>query len=404
MPEAKKWEESLAAIACRVQEEFHRRNPFEDDGDVSPKVLALRDAVHAFPVAADVLLIDAGSTQTTGHIGSIFMRPDFLAGPIWTLIAHHLGEASINEIKFYGVRALADLDNYFPLLSERFGLDQESYREDIKSLRFSGCWTLDCSEIVDFVPYNIRERPTDYARYLTYNLLGSHAQGLIERFKREIDYYELYGLGKDPILPLDELTKMDTLTACFVNIADGKPLSIEERQQDVCEIQLIPTVPEDVRQTFRRAKDAYIYGYFRYDFYTMAVHYASLALEAAIKARWSATLPQVVTLSYETKKNKATSEMHFPSHTKIFKFCNKERWEKRNVLVDGKPFPFSSKLLLQWLVSEKIVTKWESRGLRVGLNMRNELSHVEHSSTDSPSSDKLRFVAGLINKLFHSVA
>ncbi len=73
------------------------------------------------------------------------------------------------------------------------------------------------------------------------------------------------------------------------------------------------------------------------------------------------------------------------------------------VRVEGKPFPSSTNALLNWLEGEQIVTKWEREGLRIGLNMRNALSHVEHSSTDIPSSDKLRFVAGLINTLFHSL-
>jgi hypothetical protein len=58
-------------------------------------------------------------------------------------------------------------------------------------------------------------------------------------------------------------------------------------------------------------------------------------------------------------------------------------------------------VILDWLEQEKIVTSLERKGLRIGLNMRNTLSHVEHSSTDTPSSDKLRFTARLINTLFH---
>ena len=60
-------------------------------------------------------------------------------------------------------------------------------------------------------------------------------------------------------------------------------------------------------------------------------------------------------------------------------------------------------MLLDWLERESIVTKWERTGLTIGLNERNALSHVEHSSTDMPSSNKLRFAARLINKLFHSL-
>ncbi len=397
--ELEKWQETLSVAADCLREEFHRSYPFRDDGDVSPKILALRDAFHAFPVSADVLLIDAGSTQSVPHYGSIVMGADFSSGPIWTLIAHHLGDASRKEVSFHGTRSLADLDSCLPLLAESFGLDDESYRDSIENLRFSGCWTWDSTEIVDFVPYDIRKFPTEYGRYLAQNLFMSHSDGLISRFKKETDFNALYGLAEDPILPLEEWTKIDSTTAMFVKLSDGKPLSIEERQKDVCDIQLIPKVPNDVQLTFRRAKDAYIFGYFRYDFFTMAVHYASLALEAAVKARWSASLSQKVTISCGSD----TVEMHFPSQTKIFDLCVKNRWRGRIVLVGGQRFPFSMNALLDWLEQEMIVTKWEREGLRIGLNMRNALSHVEHLSTDIPSSDKLRFVAGLVNRLFHAV-
>ncbi len=326
------------------------------------------------------------------------MGANFLAGPIWTLIAHHMLDTSRKEVRFHGSRKLADLDSYLRLLAESFGLDDESYRDSIGNLQFSGCWTWDSTEIVDFVPYDIRKFPTEYGKYLAQNLFMSHADGLMSRFKKEIDFNALYGLAEDPVLPLEEWTKIDPTTALFVKLSDGKPFSIEERQKHICNIQLIPKVPNDVQVTFCRAKDAYICGYFRYDLFTVAVHYASLALEAAVKARWSISLPKKVTITC----GKDTVEMHFPSHTKIFDLCMRNRWRSPNVLVDGQPFPFSSNALLNWLEAQRIVTKWEREGIRIGLNMRNALSHPEHSSTDIPSSDKLRFVAGLVNKLFHT--
>jgi hypothetical protein len=147
--------------------------------------------------------------------------------------------------------------------------------------------------------------------------------------------------------------------------------------------------------TFRRAKDAYILGYFRYDFFTVAVHYAALAREAAVKARWSASLPQKVGITCGSDQ----VEMHFPSHTKISGLYRRNKWRGQTVLVNGQRFPLSMNSLLDWLEREKIVTKWERKGLGIGSSMRNELSHVEHSTTDIPSPDKLRFVAGLVNKL-----
>lgn len=397
--ELEEWQKTLSLVADCLREDFHRSYPFKNDGDVSPSLVALRDAFHAFPVSADVILIDAGSKQSVGHYGSIVMGANFSAGPIWTLIAHHMVDTSRKGVRFHGSRKLADLDSCLPLLAESFGLDDETYRDSIGNLQFSGCWTWDSTEIVDFVPYDIRRFPTEYGRYLAQNLFMSHADGLVSRFKKETDFNALYGLAGDPILPLEEWTKIDPTTALFVKLSDGKPLTIEERQQSICDIQLIPKVPDDVRVTFRRAKDAYILGYFRYDFFNVAVHYASLALEAAVKARWSASLSQKVAITCGGDR----VEMHFPSHTKISDLCRRNTWRGRTVLVDGQRFPFSPNALLDWLEREKIVTKWEREGLRIGLNMRNALSHAEHSSTDIPSSDKLRFVAGLANRLFHSL-
>lgn len=239
----------------------------------------------------------------------------------------------------------------------------------------------------------------EYGRFLANNLFMSHTEGLIRRFKKEHDFNALYGLMESPVLPLEEWTKIDPTTAHFVKMSDGKPPTIEERQKSVCGIQLIPKVPADIHLTFRRAKDAYILGYFRYDFFTVAVHYAALALEAAVKARWSASLAQKVAITCGSDK----VQMHFPSHTKISDLYRRNKWRGRTVLVDGQRFPLSTNALLDWLEREKILTKWERKGLEIALRMRNELSHVEHSTTDIPSSDKLRFVAGLANKLFHSL-
>src|SRR5437879_1926857 len=67
------------------------------------------------------------------------------AGPIWTLVAHHLGDTSRKQARFHGACTLTDLNNYLPLLVESFGLDHESYLDSIGNLQFTGCWTWDSS-------------------------------------------------------------------------------------------------------------------------------------------------------------------------------------------------------------------------------------------------------------------
>jgi hypothetical protein len=392
------WEWTLAEVASCLQEEFKHRFPFKDDGDVSPDIVALRDAFNAFPVSADVLLIDVSDIPITPP-PRLFLDAEKGESTVWTLIAHHVADTPSKQITFHGTRTLGDLHTYFPLLVERFGLDEENYGDSIRNLSFSGCWTIDSSEIVDFIPFDIRARPAVYGNYLANTLFMSHQNELIQCFKKEIDFDALYGLAQDPVLTLEEWTRIDPITALFVNIYSGKPPTFEERQAAVCNIQLIPKVPKDVQLTFRRAKDAYILGYFRYDFFTIAVHYSALAIEAAIKARWSITLPQKVTLSCGTD----TTEMPFPSHTKILNLRMQRNWNRAQVSVDGKNFPSSTDKLLDWLEEEQIISKWERKRLRNGLDMRNALSHVEHTSTDTPSSDKLQFAANLINKLFHNL-
>ena len=396
--ETRTWDETLSVVASRVRETFQRSFPFTDDGEVSPNIVALRDAFYAFPVPTDVLLIDSRRVQPVEP--RIFLETRQEEGPIWTLIAHHVGESVERGTTFHGTRALEELDAYCPLLREHFAFrDDDGSLELIRNLKCTGFWDGESFDIIDFIPFDVRERPEVYARHFAGSLFMNNQEMLIRRFKKEIDYNAVYGLQRDPILSLENWTQIDSTTALFVKLSDGKPPTFEERQEAVSDIQLIPKVPSDVQTTFRRAKDAYVFGYLRYDFYTVAVHYAALAIEGAIKARWTASLPQSVVLSCGVK----TKDMSFPSHSKIFDLCVRGKWSRQKTLVNGKSFPASSTMLLDWLERERVVTKWERRGLRIGLNERNALSHVEHSSTDIPSSDKLRFAARLINRLFHSL-
>src|SRR6266566_7449259 len=111
------WKNTLSLVADRLRADFHSSYPFKDDGEVSPSIVALRDAFHTFPVSSDVLLIDAGSKQPAGHYGTIFMGANFSAGPLWTLIAHHMADGSRREVRFHGSRDYRDLDSFPTRLS-----------------------------------------------------------------------------------------------------------------------------------------------------------------------------------------------------------------------------------------------------------------------------------------------
>src|ERR1700738_1733184 len=120
-------EDTFEIVSRYVREVFKRSFHFENDGDVSSKIVALRDAFYAFPVPTDVLLIDSEKIQAVEP--RIFLDTNKEEGPIWTLIAYHAGEVPGRGITFHGTRRLAELDSYSCLLKERFG-----FREDDGSL------------------------------------------------------------------------------------------------------------------------------------------------------------------------------------------------------------------------------------------------------------------------------
>ncbi|HEY9245207.1 MAG TPA: hypothetical protein VIO11_00020, partial [Candidatus Methanoperedens sp.] len=180
--------------------------------------------------------------------------------------------------------------------------------------------------------------------------------------------------------------------------------TIEDMQKDICAIQLIPTVPEDVKKIFKAAKDLYIFGFFRWYFFTISNHYASLAIESAIRHRYNQWLGEKVVLT--CKGGSLRYEMIKPSYEKIFDFCRrnkKQGWNYSKLMVDGEDFPWKMEFLYDWFLEKGIQTKWQISRLKLTINMRNELSHLETIKILGPNSSGLKLVAEQINALYHQI-
>lgn len=248
------------------------------------------------------------------------------------------------------------------------------------------------------------KRPDQFANSLIDFFLTFEANRLITLFKKEIeiDFKTLYKLKRDTILSFSKVLAKDKTTSVFVKIEDGRssPLTIEDFQNHVADIQLIPTVPEDVRRIFNCAKDLYIFGYFRYHFFTVSNHYAFLALESAIKNKYNEWLGSKASL---INKKGESIEISTPTYRKIEEFCfkNKKNWNRDQIKVNGENFPYQMGKLLDWLVSKDIIKKWEKNSFDAGIYLRNSLSHLESTTILSPSASTLKVVAQDINKLYH---
>lgn len=229
---------------------------------------------------------------------------------------------------------------------------------------------------------------------------------VFERFRRkEADFNVLFHLHPDKIRTVAE--EVQTAKKRLY-----PQTTFEQLQTSVADIQLIPEVPEDVQRVFRAAKDLHLFGFFRYHFFTISQHYAFLALESAIKNRYTQSLKGKAILRNKVGE---TFNMSTPTHQDIADYCRREStkpktqrkkpaWKAQTLQVNGEPFPDSTKKLLEWLVNHRVITKGEQSQYDTGIHLRNSLSHLEKAVIFPPSPTVLRRTAYNINKLFWSDA
>lgn len=382
------WDEFFKNLADLLRRRFHTRFPFRNDGDVSPETLGLRDAFHSFPCPTEVLLVD---TEREGRSGR--------EGRYCTLIRYDLSHLGTSRVAFHNEIRLDEIGKLSPLLSTHFNLDYDAI-QSMRDLKLISIFDTEAGWFVDFPTYDVRDRIGEYACNLFERLLFDFGDSLIRQFKKEIDWKVVYRLEEDRPLTAEQLLEPDSMSRAFVNSLTGEPHGIVDRYNDTRNILLIPQVPDPVQRTFKLAKRLYVYGNLEYGFFTISTHYAYLALEAAVHARWSASLTSKTVVDFENQCEEITS----PTHTDIFRLCRERKWDVRRVRVNGRRFPHSSRRLVDWLSANRVLTSWQADKVRFGLEMRNTLSHLEFATVEGPGSHRLRFVAEMINTIFHQVA
>ncbi|MCK4521796.1 MAG: hypothetical protein KAU20_04430 [Nanoarchaeota archaeon] len=87
---------------------------------------------------------------------------------------------------------------------------------------------------------------------------------------------------------MDNILKKDKFFDAFVKIdkeGKSKSVELEDLQQHISTIVLNSKIPKEVKRVFNGAKDLYLFGYFRYYFFTISNHYTLLSLESALRNR-----------------------------------------------------------------------------------------------------------------------
>jgi hypothetical protein len=380
------WNEFFNKVFNALRVKFEEIHPFKEDGEVSPDVVALRDAIFKLSCPVKVLELRFDTTkfaQVRDGIGHI-LRYDL----------SRIGEMQVED---YGVIDVKNIDVLKSVLIDKFGFSESTVAEFVSDFKTIS-WTPEKLDYyTHFTQYNIRRHFDKYLSELLQIFLYDIRIQLIQKFKRENDFNSLYNLKEDKVLPWEVFTNRDPI----LNALSRKP-TVEDLQKDICDIQLIPTVPEEVKRIFKAAKDLYVFGYFRWYFFTISEHYANLAIESAIRHRYNQWLGEKVVLT--CKGGDLSHEMIKPSYEGIIEFCKqnkKQGWNYNKLKVNGKNFPWRMTDLLDWLLKNGIQTKWQIDQLKFAIDARNDLSHLESVKIRYIGTTELKHVSELINKLYH---
>lgn len=375
-----RWDTLMEKLSRRLKRLLHSACPLTRDAERTPEALAFRDFVLEFPFPTQVVLLEAGIDSVTT------MKRTF------TLVRFDITQPRASASNFHGVISVTSVAAYRDLLGKCFDLhrvDAVQQMEAFAVIEDTG------SHFTHFVPFNISKDLDRFAQQLFGFLVDrfwSHIQRRY-RSRHAVDFNMRYSLRPDPILTKEELLRPHPFSESIVHVPTRQSLTIEDWQSDVADIQLIPQVPADVKSTFEAAKQLYVFGYFQWRFFTVALHYACLAMEAAVKHRWISSLPEKVMVEYSN--GVSVEEVH-PEYRILYSHWRSDKKLK----VCGKQFPDSMHDLLHSLKQKTLIVPWEAKRIQSCIDERNELSHLDMATVHTPRPSLLRDVAELTNLMF----
>lgn len=375
----------------KLKSDFYRTYKIEKrEEDTWPPTLELRDIVESLPPNLQIIELMGPQDHQVLKNGKGY------------ILKYNFDEPNSDKIEFCGSVHYTQPEKLVSILVDEFHLNEEmikNYAIDIcKNFQITGMWEPDERWHLHFIPDDVVKNPQALHDSLRLLFLSFPKDTpLSGKFRRPFhEYYsELYDIKPDPIIPYNEFIKSNRMNSTF-------RLSLNKIQNIIGEIKLIPLVPKEVKTVFNRAKQLFIFGFFRYEFFTISQHYAYLALESAIKARYMKSLGTKAILSIK-KDQEFSKELAVTTYGAILGFCLREKLDFHKLLINGMPFPYSSKKLLDWFEENHLIRKWERGSYDAGLMLRHHHLHQERPGPYVPDSDILKRIAEQINYLFHTV-
>jgi len=383
------WETIFSSAFEKVKQDimqYHRR---EDLEEMTPQERALVTGISKLPFPVEIISIQVDN-----------QKYPYLKDGISQLVVYRLAGLGKFQVDYHGEisptkEAVTNaLMNFFKI-SEKDAMSIANVLTE--KFEYTG-FSIDDDTHIQFTRYDIRNNQEQFFKDLRSFFYSSVNDHLVNKFMTEVnvDYNTMFNLENTPILESSEFLQPDSRTS---------HLSLEWLQSRMSVIQLIPNVPESVRLQFQRAKDLFIFGYFRYEFFTISSHYAVLAHETAMKQRYVQSLGEKATITYNSEKYEITQPTYFQISEFIYNLKKSKRIQSaRSILVNGEKFPSTVNQVINWLVSKGIIKKWKARMDDLVRKVRNSLSHPEHVQIFMPNMAEgmIRQIVYDINELFAS--
>jgi hypothetical protein len=357
------WEEFFRLAFQEVKRRLEVRYRLEDDGSGPPNIVAMRTLIDSLPCPVKVVELRFDGKR------HLHLRDD-----VCPAIIYDLANLGCSSIEIRGVVDAYDQATVVKTLTE-FGLplaEAEYFAHELQGdAKIMGFFDSEGPHMaLQFAFYDPRKDPDQFVWDLE-----MHLENWLKTIRtpvEAIDYLALYHMKPLPVLTRQKLLAADPATRNIVRWTGKRfqPLTLSELQRRVRTCVLIPPVPESVQRVFERARDLYVFGYFKRPFFTVAEHQAVLALKVAVKHRYCQALGDTVTLlTWDGKE----TVLHRPDYERVWRTWNEARGAKRRrvaneppvsappLTVNGAPFLSSMPSLLDWLVENRIITKWERK-------------------------------------------
>lgn len=273
-----KYDEIVRKVFERVRKRLDDTWPVEKDGSGPPERLVMKGAIKRLRPQISIVCLRVDKTR----------HPEY-RDDLRCVLIYDFSKPSPTQVKFLGEADERDATVLKQVLAEQWSPQvAEHYFQDLGAdARISGIMeTEGVKKILQSVPYDLRQHIREFEFDMCRRLMD-WLQATVEQPDPLVEYAKHYDSVSIEVPSEEALKDPDPRMKNFVRWREGKPypITLGDLARDVAKVFLIPPVPEEIKKTFQRGKDFFVFGYFRYDFFTVAVLFAYVTLEAAIRYR-----------------------------------------------------------------------------------------------------------------------